>query len=140
MVKKITAIVALAVLFMFCASIQFVEPASAATSKGIKVDHGTKYFWSGQSGNMKMTWKTYKVTSNTRKVYQTFYVKINGKYLVSWHEIITLRKVSKNRIKIIDYTDSELGPGTTVTYKKTKLSTRKYYWYKFRPQMLKNLG
>lgn len=138
--KKINIVVALAVLFMFCASIQFIDPASAATSKGIKVDHGTKYFYSGQSGYMKMSWNTYKVTSNTRKVYQTFYVKINGKYVVSWHDIITLRKVSKTRMKISDYTDNELCPGTTVTYKKTTLSTRKYYWYKFRPQMLKNLS
>jgi hypothetical protein len=136
----------LAVLFMVCAIIQVAEPAAAAIpDKAFKVDQGTKYFYSGQSGPMKMSWKTYLyLPSNKRKIFQTFYVKDNGRYsghwVVSWHEIITLQKVTKTKMKITDYTDNELHPGTTVTYKKTKLSTRKYYWYVYRPAMLRNLG
>ena len=147
MVKKMNILAVLTVMFMVCAVIQFAEPAAAAkvTDKAFKVDQGTKYFYSGQSGPMKMSWRTQLyVPSNKRKVFQTFYVKDNGRYsgkwVVSWHEIITLQKVSKNVMKITDYSDSELGPGTTVTYKKTKLNTRKYYWYVYRPAMLKELS
>lgn len=140
MVKKWSLVALFAILFMVCATIQLAEPVSAAKVYQYKVDQGTKYFYSGQSGPMKLTWKTYAY-SNTyrRKVYKTFYVKIGGKYVVSWHEIATLQKISKTRMKISEYSDSELGPGTTVSYKKTGLSTRKYYWHKYRPTMLKNL-
>ncbi len=147
MEKKMNILAGLAVLFMVCAVIQIAEPAAAAkvTDKAFKVDQGTKYFYTGQSGPMKMSWKTYLyVPSNKRKIFQTFYVKDNGRYsghwVVSWHEIITLQKISKTKMKITDYSDSELGPGTTVTYKNTKLSTRKYYWYVYRPAMLRNLS
>lgn len=143
MIKKMNILAVLTVMFMVCAVIQFTEPVAAAkvTDKAFKVDQGTKYFYSGQSGPMKMSWKTYLyVPSNKRKVFQTFYVKINGKWYVSWHEIITLQKISKNVMKITDYSDSELGPGTIVKYKKTKLNTRKYYWYVYRPAMLKELS
>ncbi len=110
------------------------------------VDHGTKYTYSGQSGWMKIVWKTYqykkysnsKLNNNFVKSYVTYYVKDHdtGKYVLSFHDTFTLAKVTKSTIKITDTSDSELGPPVVVTYDKTKLTAAQYYWRVFRGQIL----
>jgi hypothetical protein len=125
--KVITAAI---ILFMVFVGFQFAGPAAAVKV----IDKDTKYFNSPQSGPMKVTWKTYKY-SNYLKVFATYYVKDSGKYVVSWHDIFTLKKVSRTKIKITDTTDNELHPGTTVRYDNTRLTITGYYWKVFR-QML----
>ena len=130
--KNIFAI--LSVLFMLFAGLQFAEPAAAVKV----VDHGTNYGWNGQDGYTKVTWKTYQYNNNFLKTYATYYVKdtYTKKYLFSYHETYTLAKVTKNSVKITDWTDSELCPGTTVSYKKTKLTAAQFYWRVYRHNII----
>ena len=124
---------------MVFVGLQFAEPASAAKV----VDHGTNYVWSGQGHTwIKTTWKAYqyqykkngKINNNFIKIYCTSYAKIpeTKKYGYSCKDTYTITKVAKNIIKITDWTDSELCPGTTVSYKKTKLTAAQYYWRIYR--------
>ena len=128
------SIMVLTVLFAVFAGFQFAEPAAAAKI----VDHGTKYGWNGQDGYTKVTWKTYQYNNNFLKTYATYYVKdaYSKKYLFSYHETYTLAKVTKNSVKITDWTDSELCPGTTVSYKKTKLTAAQFYWRVYRHNII----
>ena len=130
--KNIFAI--LTVLFMVFIGFQFAEPAAAVKV----VDHGTNYGYSGQSGWMKVTWKTYQYTNNFLKTYATYYVKDpdTKKYILSYHEQVTIAKVTKNSVKITDKTDSELGPPVVVTYAKTKLTAAQYYWRVYRHNII----
>ncbi|MGB9978145.1 hypothetical protein [Methanobacterium sp.] len=95
-------------------------------------------FDGGQSGWMKVTWKTYQYNNNFLKTYATYDVKDpdTKKYLVSWHERYTIAKVTKNNVKITDWTDNELCPGTTVTYDKTKYTAARYYWRIYRHNII----
>ncbi len=121
-------------LFMVFVGFQFAEPAAAVKV----VDHGTKYGWDGQNGYTKIVWKTYQYNNNFLKTYTTHYVKDTKtkKYLFSFHDTYTLAKVTKNSIKITDWTDSELCPGTTVSYAKTKLTAAQYYWRVYRHEII----
>ena len=125
---------ALMALFVVFVGFQFAEPAAAVKV----VDHGTKYGWDGQNGHTKVIWKTYQYNNNFLKAYTTHYVKDTRtkKYLFSYHETYTLAKVTKSSVKITDWTDSELCPGTTVSYKKTKLTAAQYYWRVYRHNIL----
>ncbi|MDI6723189.1 MAG: hypothetical protein QMD61_00930 [Methanobacterium sp.] len=129
--KKVFAAVAL--LFMVLFSFQLAEPVSALKL----VDKGTKFISSEQFGDMKISWKTYKFNRNYLKIYSTTYIKNpdTGRYVVSWHHVITLSKVSRKRIKIKDWTDSELAPGTIISYDRTRLSAYRYYWSFYRSQI-----
>lgn len=122
-----------AVLFIACSALHFVEPAAAA-QKGYKIDQGTKYFYDGQTGYQKITWKTYWYTKNTRKIFRTYYVKDNGKWTLGYKDTVTLQKVSKTKMKITD-SNEPLGPSNYTYYKKTKMNTRNYYWKVFRPNI-----
>lgn len=117
------------VLFSF----QLAEPVSALKL----VDKGTKFISSEQFGDMKISWKTYKFNRNYLKIYSTTYIKNpdTGRYVVSWHHFITLSKVSRKRIKIKDWTDSELAPATIISYDRTRLSAYRYYWSFYRAQI-----
>jgi hypothetical protein len=130
---KIKLIALFAVLFVACSALHFVEPTAAA-QKGYKIDHGTKYFYDGQTGYQKVTWKTYWYTKNVRKVVRKYYVKENGKYIFSYTDTATLQKVSKTKMKI-KLQNEPLGPSTYTYYVKTKLSTRWYYWKVYRPNI-----
>jgi hypothetical protein len=129
---KKNVFVALIALFVVFAGFQFAEPAAAVKI----VDHGTNYGYNGQSGWMKVTWKTYQYNNNFLKTYATYYVKENGKYIVSFHETYTFAKVTKNTIKITDKTDSELGPPVVRTYVKTKLTAAQFYWRVYRHNII----
>lgn len=138
--KKI--FMALSMLFMVCAGFSLAGPVAAAKV----VDHGTEYGWSGQNGWMKITWttsqlyKSGKINNNFIKSYATYYFKDHGKYVLGWHEKVTIAKVAKNTVKITDWSDSELGPGTTVTYAKTKLTAAQYYWRVYRYNLIGGLS
>ena len=121
-------------LFIVFVGFQFAEPAAAVKV----VDHGTKYGWDGQNGYTKIVWKTYQYNNNFLKTYTTHYVKDTKtkKYLFSFHDTYTLAKVTKKSIKITDWTDSELCPGTTVSYAKTKLTAAQYYWRVYRHEII----
>ena len=125
-------IAALMALFVVFVGFQFAEPAAAVKV----VDHGTKYGWNGQDGYTKVTWKTYQYNNNFLKTYATYYVKDpdTKKYLLSYHERYTIAKVTKKSVKITDWTDCELGPGpgTTISYDKTKYTASRYYWRIYR--------
>ena len=134
--------VALMALFVVFVGFQFAEPAAAAKV----VDHGTKYVWSSQGYTWtKTTWKAYqyqykkngKTNNNFIKIYSTSYAKIpeTKKYVYSCKDIFTITKVAKNSVKITDWTDCELCPGTTVFYKKTKLTAAHYYWRVFKHEI-----
>ncbi len=120
-------IFALAVLFMVFVSFQVAQPAAAVKV----VDSGTKYINSGQSGPMKVIWKTY-ASSDSTKTYDAWYVKDNGKWsgkwIISWHDVNVIQKIAPNAIKVKEYTDNELSPGTTITYHKTPVTALQYYW------------
>lgn len=133
---------ALTIFFMVFVAFGLAGSVSAAKI----VDHGTKYTWNGQSGWMKITWNTYqykyKKTNHYNndfiKCYATYYVKDpdTKKYVLSWHETFTFAKVTKSTVKITDWTDSELCPGTTITYDKTKLTAAQYYWRVYRHNII----
>lgn len=125
---------AAALLFMVLFSFQLAEPVSAVKL----IDKGTKYVSSEQFGDMKITWKTYRVNKNYIKIHSTTYTKNpdTGSYSFAWNNIITLKKVSKTRIKIREWTDSELAPGSVIiNYAHTRLSANQYYWKVYRPQI-----
>ena len=132
----------LSVLSMICASFSFAGPVAAATM----VDHGTKYAWGDQGGWEKIVWKTYQYkykknghyNNNYIKCYAAYYIlnTDTNKYEFSYHETFTFAKVTPLTVKITDWTDSELGPGTTVTYDKTKLTAVQYYWRVYRSKIL----
>jgi|GEM_PF-1778570 len=126
---------ALTILLMVFVGLQFATPVSAVKL----VDHGTKYSWDGQNGWTKATWSTYqyrykngKINNNFIITYVKHYAKVGGKYLFSYHEKITIAKVTKSTVKITDWTDNELCPGTTKYYAKTKLTAARYYWRVYR--------
>lgn len=127
----------LTVLFMVLVALQFAAPVAAVKV----VDKGTIYGWSGQNGWMKITWKTYQWNNNFLKCYAKYYVKVPGskKYVYSWRDTITIAKVTKSSVKITDWTDSELCPGTSVTYAKTKLTAARYYWRVYRYNIIGGL-
>ncbi len=137
------AFTTLIVLFMVFIGLQFATAVSAAKI----VDQGTKYSWDGQNGWTKSTWKTYQYRYSNGKINNNFiisYIKRYakgdgkpdvkaGKYIFSFNERISIANVSANAVKITDWTNCELGPGTTVTYDKTKLTAARYYWRVYRP-------
>ena len=129
------AFMALTVLFMIFVGFQFAEPAAAVKV----VDHGTKYGWSGQDDAwVKVTWKTYQYNNNFLKIYRTFYYYNHKtkKYNPRLPDTFTLAKVTKSNVKITDKTNqNELGPDTSVDYRKTKLTAARYYWRVFRHEI-----
>jgi hypothetical protein len=127
-----------AILFIAGSVFYFAEPTAAASQKGYLIDHGTKYFYDGQSGYQKASWKTYWYSPNVRKVKETNYVKMEGKWYVSDTFTYTLRKVSKTKMKVIVEHSADLGPPKYVYYVNTKLNTRNYYWKVFRPHIPSN--
>ena len=126
-------IMALSILFLAVFGLQFARPVAAVKV----VDHGTHYFWLDNS-KMNMVWKTYQYNNNFLKTKALIYYKYNnkGKYHLAWHEVITIAKVTRSTVKIIDWTDSDFVPPTTVDYKKTKLTAAQYYWRIYRSKML----
>ena len=120
-------------LFMLCATASAIDAASAAK---YKVDKGSVITSDGK-GMMK--WDTTLDTkNNARTISATIgnYNKKTKKYNPREGSIITLKKVSKTKIKIVSV---EPKSGQKVTsYKKTKLSTRLYYWNVYRPYLIKN--
>ncbi len=127
----------LAVLFIACSALHFVEPTSAASAKkGYLIDHGTTYFQDEtQPKFYKFTWKTYWNTKNRRTVKTIQYVKVNKKWkvLATGSEIIY--KVSKTKMKHVYTSHTSSGTIKGVWYDKTKLNTRNYYWKVLRPAM-----
>lgn len=143
MENKIKMLAMLSIFVMVCGVISISEPVSAAKvkEKAFKVDQGTIYFYDGQSGNQKMTWKTYLYyPSQQRKVFRTFYIQEpNKKYVFAGNDTYSLYKVSKNKMRIvIDWTDLDDNPHRDIIYKKTSLNTRMYYWYVFKKVMKKD--
>lgn len=141
MKNRIKAMAMLSIFMMVCGVIAISGPVSAVTvkEKAFKVDQGHNYFYDGQSGHQKNTWKTYLYPNNQRKVFQKIYVKINNKYEFSTATNYTLKKVNKSKIKITrDYWGIDGKHHHEVIYKKTKLSTRMYYWNVFRKQLINN--
>ena len=130
-------------LFIVFVGLQFAEPATAAKV----VDHGTKYVWSGQDNAwMKITWTAYqyqykkncKINNNFLKIYRTGYIKNpkTKKYVYQSDDTFTLTKVGKNSVKITCKSKpDELGPGTSVEYRKTKLTAAQYYWRVFKHEI-----
>ena len=140
---KIKLLALLSIFVMVCGVIGISEPVSAAKvkEKAFKVDQGTIYFYDGQSGNQKMTWKTYLYyPSQQRKIFRTVYVQMpNKKYALESKDTYSLYKVSKNKMRIvIDWTDLDDNPHRTIIYKNTSLNTRMYYWYVFKKVMKKD--
>lgn len=123
----------MAICVIAASVISFAAPASAA-QKGYLIDHGTKYFKDAGDGSQdKITWKTYWYSKNTRKVVRTFYFKNDaGKWINCGSTIFTMKKVSKNKLKLVEI----IGSYKTTSYIKTKKTTRQYYWYVFRPRNL----
>jgi hypothetical protein len=139
MENKIKMLALLSIFVMLCASVSISGPVSAAKVKAFKVDQGHNYFYDGQSGYQKNTWKTYLYTNNKRKVFQNIYIKEKKKYVASESTNYTLMKVSKTRIKLTrDYWGIDDKHHHEVAYVNTKLSTRLYYWYVFRKQLIKD--
>jgi len=140
-VKK-KSFTALAILLMALVGLSM----SGAVSAAKLVDHGTKYSWDGQNGWTKSTWSTYQYRYSNGKINNNFiisyikrYAKADnpdvkaGKYVFSFNERISIAKVSANTVKISDWSDSELGPGTILFYYNTKLTAAQYYWRVYRP-------
>ncbi len=131
-----------AVFVIAFSAMHFVEPVSAAsTQKGYLIDHGTKYFmdttgcdYVGPNGvKTKLTWKTYWYSKNVRKVHETYYRNINGKWKYDYKTIVTMKKVSKTKMKLnYVYPDYQTHGNC---YIKTKMNTRNFYWKSFRPKM-----
>ncbi len=126
-----------AVFVIAFSAMHFVEPVSAAsTQKGYLIDHGTKYFM-GIDGcsyvKTKLTWKTYWYSKNVRKVHETFYEKINGKWKYDTKAVVTMYKISKTKMKLnFVYPDYQTHGKC---YVKTKMDTRNFYWKVFRPKI-----
>jgi len=135
---KIKIVALLAVLFIACSALHFVEPTAAA-QKVYKIDQGTKYFYDGQNGYQKITWKTYWYSKNTRQIVRNYYVKDQGKWLFKYTNSVIMKKVSKTTMKIRNY-NQPLAPSiVTLYYVKTKLDTRNYYWKVFRPNIQRDI-
>jgi hypothetical protein len=130
---KIKIVALLAVLFIACSALHFVEPTAAA-QKGYKIDQGTKYFYDGQTGYQKVTWKTYWYSKNTRKIVRSWYIKVKGKYVYGYTDTTTLQKVSKTKMKIT-VPQPDFTPPVYVLYKKTKMDNKNFYWKVSRPNI-----
>ena len=126
-----------AVFVIAFSAMHFVEPvAAASTQKGYLIDHGTKYFMDVDGCDYvqtKMTWKTYWYSKNVRKVHESFYIKINGKWKFDCTAIATMYKISKTKMKLnFVYPDFQTHGNC---YVKTKMNTRNFYWKVFRPKI-----
>ena len=130
---KMKILALLAVFFIAATALSFAQPASAA-QKGYLIDHGTKYFNDDGDGSQdKITWKTYWYSTNSRKVVRTFYFKNDaGKWVNCGSDVFTMKKVSKNKLKLVTVS----GSYKQTSYIKTHRTTRNYYWYVFRPNNL----
>ncbi len=120
--------IAITALFMVFVGFQFAEPVIAVKV----VDHGTKCGKGMDDMDVKINWKTYQYNNNFMKTYDTVYSEYKGKYYLAWHDVTTIAKVTKSSVKITEWTDSELCPGTTVKYSKTSLTAARYYWRVYR--------
>lgn len=134
LIMKMKILLLLSVFVAF-SSFYMLEPTAAA-QKGYLIDQGYQICSAGMGeapDSMKITWKTYWYSKNTRQTIKIVYLKEAGKWKFHDKEILTLQKISKNTIKI-----KEQGEwGTTYDYIKTKRSTRDYYWKIFRNKYIK---
>ena len=137
---KMRIVVLCAVFVMAFSAMHFVEPAAAATPKGYLIDHGTKYWIdSGNAAKDKVTWKTYWYSKNVRKVYEHYSVNADyGKWSKrNWRscgtQLVTMYKVSKTKMKLkYQWLD---GGKPYISYIKTKMNTRNFYWKFYRPKI-----
>ncbi|MDP3623442.1 MAG: hypothetical protein Q8R66_05890 [Methanobacteriaceae archaeon] len=139
---KMKIVALLAVLFIACSALHFVEPTSAASAKkGYLIDHGTTYFQDETDPKLyyKFTWKTYWYSNNKRTVKTIQYLKVNKKWKILATGTDTMYKISKTKIKHIDTNKYYPTKKTSknVWYQKTKLNTRNYYWKVYRPGLKK---
>lgn len=134
---KMKILALLAVLFIACSALHFVEPTTAASAKkGYLIDHGTVYFHDETAPkSYKLTWKTYWYSKNVRTVKTIQYVKVKNKWKLFSTGSDTMFKVSKTKIKhqYVDHVYDKTIKG--VWYEKTKLNTRNYYWKVERPRL-----
>ena len=133
MIKKKYILGIMLALLMLCAAVTAADEVSAAK---YKVDKGSVIY---ENGKAMMQWNTYLDTkTNKRTVDVTFgnYNKKNKKYIPMEGYTTTLKKVSKTKIKIVEV---ELkSEEKKVKYKKTRFTTKAYYWNVYRPQMIKH--
>ncbi len=113
-------------LFVCFVGLQAAQPVAAAKL----VDHGAIKGTDPDYGYYKVSWFTYQTGTN--------YVKTNVFSYWAFCDdttkmTVTLKKVSKTKIKMTMY-DSDLKRSYT-TYGYTKLTAAKYYWRVFRPAM-----
>lgn len=137
---KMKIVVLCAVCVMAFSAMHFVEPAAAATPKGYLIDHGTKYWLdSGNGAPDKITWKTYWYSKNVRKVYEHYSYAGYGKWSKRWSslgtQIVTMYKVSKTKMKL-KYQWLDMKKPYHISYIKTKMNTRNFYWKAYRPKIL----
>lgn len=132
---KMKIVVLCAVFVMAFSAMHFVEPVAASTHKGYLIDHGTKYWIdSCDASKNKVTWKTYWYSKNVRKVYEYYSGKDdNGKWHSYGVQLVTMYKVSKTKMKLKYQWLDEGRP--YISYIKTKMNTRNFYWKVYRPKI-----
>lgn len=138
MINKRYFFILILILFVFTTLISSVNACLLPEDPGNKVDKGSVKFKDSNNAYL-MKWNTYwNSGKNQRVIYKDYYTydKVDKKYNLVSEANTTFKKVTKNKLKVVSWSDTELKP--KIYYKKTKLTTKAYYWKIYKPKMIKN--
>jgi hypothetical protein len=126
------------IFFVLILPISSVNACLILEEPGTKVDNGSVKFKDSNNAYL-MKWNTYwNSEKNQRVIYKDYYTydKVDKKYNLVSESNTTFKKITKNKLKIVSWSETELKP--KIYYKKTKLTTKDYYGKIFKPKMIKN--